>query len=348
MTVSAKPNTAKDPSVGPVFSIPDAGHWDAPADGSLEHWTALASAACDMPMVCISLNGPLGSKVVASAGVDAAEWPAGAVLGTPALDLQGFCVVPDARLDPSVQLHPWVTGAPQVVFLASVALCGPLGQQVGTLSLMDSCTRAFSDREARILASMGQLITAHLTLAGRVRRTALQHQQLEQTHGWLLESASQDPLTQVANRRALMAFMDKTLALAHREAQPLAVLLLDVRGFKHVNEAYGDAVGDLVLAEVAARLSACARSSELVGRMAGDEFLAVLFPCTPEQASLAAERFAAAVHTAPIWVGSDKVEVSMAVGICAISPTELCGPEELYRRVAVALDSAKGLALAAA
>jgi diguanylate cyclase (GGDEF)-like protein len=207
---------------------------------------------------------------------------------------------------------------------------------------MDTVSRPFSDREARMLTSLAGLLVGDWVLRQQAQKSALQHQALEQSHGWLLESVSQDPLTQVANRRALMAFLDKTLALARRESQPLAVLLFDICGFKDINAEYGDASGDRVLADVAGRLSDGARGSELVGRMAGDEFMAVLYPCTPEQAALAAERFAASVQAQPVSLGPVvQIAVSLAVGVCATDPTDDLTPDELYRRAAHALDTAK-------
>lgn len=335
MTVFVSPDPANDPSS--AHGVP--GAWDVPPGDTWGSWLAHAALVFGVPLVCIVSFSPHGAVVQAFHGADV---PLGPPLAPPALAQQGFCVVPDTRVDRATQHHPWVAGGLGVAFLAAVTLQAPTGQVLGALCVMDTAPRAFGDREARLLASLADMLVGDWALRQQAQKAAMQHQALEQSHGWLLESVSQDPLTQVANRRALMAFLDKTLALARRESRPLAVLLFDICGFKDINAEYGDASGDRVLADVAGRLSAGARGSELVGRMAGDEFMAVLYPCTPEQAALAAERFATAVQAQPVSMGPVvQIGVSMAVGLCATAPTDDLTPDELYRRAAQALDTAK-------
>lgn len=257
---------------------------------------------------------------------------------------KGFLVVSDARSQPGMADHPWVAGALGVRFFASVALTTADGHNIGALSVMDTLTRELSDHEARILTAMARLAMDHMSLQTSVRHMATLNAELEQAHGWLLESVAQDSLTQVANRRALMSFIEKTLALARREAQPLSILLIDLRHFKRINESYGDVVGDKVLREVAARLADCSRGSEQVGRMSGDEFMAVLYPCTLEQAKLAAERYALAANQRPVVLGAyggHQIEVTLATGVATADHTLGTTPDELYRLAALDLDSHK-------
>ena len=334
MTVSVFPDLPADffPS-----SVDGEGHSTV---GAFDTWLELATLVFDVSAACICLESEAGPVVAASSS--ALDGPPTVRLPAPLVQ-QGFCVVHDARLDTHTCQLPWVTGNPHAVFFAAVALQVPSGQLLGYLCLMHSDSRHFTDRDARTLAAMARLLATDLALQRQAQQAAQRHQALEQSHGWLLESVSQDPLTQVANRRALMAFLDKTLALARRESQPMAVLLLDIQGFRHINAEHGDAVGDSVLAEVASRLSACARGSELVGRMAGDEFMAVLYPCTPDQAAQAAERFAAAVHALPVHLLPSQVQmqVSVTVGRYGADSADGLSPDELYRRAAEALDGAK-------
>lgn len=335
MTVFVSPELADNPALahGPQAAL------EVPPAEALNAWLGLAALVFDMPLACVVSPGPAGAVVQAFHGAAAPQW---APLIPVALSQQGFCVVPDTRADAVSQHHPWVAGSLGIAFLAAVNVQAPTGQVLGTLYVMDTSPRAFGDREARMLASFAGLLANDWLLRQQVQKIDMQHQALEQSHGWLLESVSQDPLTQMANRRALMAFLDKTLALARRESQPLAVLLFDICGFKDINAQHGDASGDQVLADVAGRLAAGARGSELVGRMAGDEFMAVLYPCTPEQAVLAAERFAAAVQAQPVQLGPVvQIALSMAVGLCALEPTEDLTSDEAYRRAAHALDTAK-------
>lgn len=320
---------------------------DAPPDATLDQLVELAAWTFNVPMVTLSLfDDP---QVVHKAHVglpsDALAHPLG--LGVEDIVGKGFVVASDARSQPGLASHPWVAGNLGVRFFASVALTTSEGHNVGALSIMDTHARELSDHEARILTAMARLAMDHMSLQTTVRHMTTLNAELEQAHGWLLESVAQDSLTQVANRRALMSFIEKTLALARREAQPLSVLLIDLRQFKRINENYGDTVGDKVLREVAARLANCSRGSELVGRMSGDEFMAVLYPCTHEQAKLAAERYAAAASARPVSLGAHgghQIGLELVTGLSTADHTQETTPDELYRLAALDLDTSKGSA----
>lgn len=317
---------------------------DSPPDATLDQLVELAAWTFNVPMVTLSLFGD--GQVVHKAHVglqsEALLQPQG--LSADDIVSKGFVVVSDARSLPALASHPWVAGQPGVRFFAGVALTTSDGHNVGALSIMDTHVRELSDHEARILTAMTRLAMDHILLQTTVRRTAILNAELEQAHGWLLESVAQDSLTQVANRRALMSFIEKSLALARREGHPLSVLLIDVRQFKRINESYGDNVGDKVLREVAARLAQCSRGSELVGRMSGDEFMAVLYPCTLEQAKLAAGRYAMAASGHPVTLGAHgghQIGLSLVTGLSTADPTQELTPDELYRQAALDLDANK-------
>lgn len=325
------------------------GWLDAPPDATLDQLAELASWTFNVPQVVLSLHGPNGVTHKAHVGMDAQALAVTEGLGARRIVDQGFLVVNDASQASDLAGHPWVCGEPGVRFCAAVALSTVEGHNVGALMLLAPQPRELSDHEARILTAMARLAMDHMALQSQSRKLTELHEELEQAHGWLLDSVSQDALTQVANRRALMQFLDKTLALARREGQPLSLLLLDVRQFKKINESLGDAVGDRVLREVATRLSGSSRGSEMVGRMAGDEFLAVLYPCSTEQAQLAAERYVQAISSQPVALGAHgghRIPLSLAFGLATAAHDSALTPDELYRRAAIALDNNKAHAIA--
>ena len=343
MNPQAHPDSHTDHLLRDALQALDAGV-NGP-DMALQALVEAAAAALDVPMAFVGLTDGVRLWVKASVGVPDASLLADWNLPQTTVLEGGRAWVPDMQTDSAWASHSWAIAPLGVRFMAASPLINGNGISVGVLCVISSQPRNPSERDARVLDKLAAVTMNQLELVSANRRQALQHQLLEQTHGWALESASQDPLTQVANRRALMAFLDKTQALANREKQPLSVLLLDVRQFKRINEAHGDAVGDQVLAEVASRLAECARGSELVGRMAGDEFMAVLYPCSQEQAKLAAVRYAAAVegHAVVVvgGVGGFSLKLRVAVGICSMSESRAHTPEDLYRRAALALDLAK-------
>src|SRR5205823_6087308 len=90
------------------------------------------------------------------------------------------------------------------------------------------------------------------------------------------EQATRDGLTGVLNRRELDAQAEGAVALALRHGRPLACLMVDIDHFKRINDHFGHAAGDAVLREVAVRISAVCRASDIVGRYGGEEFLLLL------------------------------------------------------------------------
>jgi diguanylate cyclase (GGDEF)-like protein len=139
-------------------------------------------------------------------------------------------------------------------------------------------------------------------------------------HDTLREEARTDPLTGLSNRRELERRAKGEIALAKRHGRPVACLLLDVDGFKLVNDTFGHAAGDAVLAAVAEHLRRLARASDEPVRYGGDE-LALLLPETDlEGARAVAARLAEAVVSEPVVHAGMPIGVSVSVGAAAWTP----------------------------
>lgn len=131
----------------------------------------------------------------------------------------------------------------------------------------------------------------------------------------LLYAAGHDDLTDLPNRTLLLDRLQASLTLAEREQVGLSVLFIDIDGFKDINDGYGHAVGDLLLQQIASRLSGCVRKSDTVGRLGGDEFLIILNKVNnTENAALVAEKIRAALSEAFVVEGST-LSVSASIGI---------------------------------
>jgi diguanylate cyclase (GGDEF)-like protein len=134
----------------------------------------------------------------------------------------------------------------------------------------------------------------------------------------LARLSQRDPLTDLPNRMLMLDRLENAIAMAHRHRTRLAVLFVDLDGFKHINDKVGHSVGDQVLQLVARRLQSAIRASDTVSRHGGDEFL-VLLPEVSQNAdaALIAEKLLGAIAV-PSRVGTHSM-LSASIGI-AIYP----------------------------
>lgn len=127
--------------------------------------------------------------------------------------------------------------------------------------------------------------------------------------------AMQDSLTQILNHGAIIEALLREIDRAHREHQPLSLILADLDGFKNVNDSYGHVVGDGILVEVARRMRNCLRSYDAIGRYGGEEFLMVLPNSEAAQAVRLAERIRVAVSQEPFRFRNLDLTVTVSQGV---------------------------------
>jgi diguanylate cyclase (GGDEF)-like protein/PAS domain S-box-containing protein len=156
----------------------------------------------------------------------------------------------------------------------------------------------------------------------------------------LAHLALHDPLTGLPNRRALAEALDRAMAGAKRSGRPLAVLALDLDGFKLVNDAHGHPAGDAALVEVAARLRRVVRRADLVARVGGDEFAVVAGELRGTTPVVRLARRIQAALAEPIPLAEGAVRIGVSIGV-AFFPGDGATPEQLLRRADAALYAAK-------
>jgi two-component system cell cycle response regulator len=178
-------------------------------------------------------------------------------------------------------------------------------------------------REAEVLA--------RVQAAGRTK--VLQEELLDQT-ARLEVQLFEDPLTQLKNRRFLFSQLRSLISGARRHGRPMAVAMIDLDRFKAINDAHGHAVGDEALVAAADALRRALRAEDVLGRIGGEEFLALLPDTDDDAAARAAERLRAAVEAA-----AGPVPLSASVGYAVLEGEE--APDDLVRRADGALYAAK-------
>jgi diguanylate cyclase (GGDEF)-like protein/PAS domain S-box-containing protein len=161
----------------------------------------------------------------------------------------------------------------------------------------------------------------------------------------LSHRASHDPLTGLPNRDQFRAVLDEAIAEASSSGGSVAVMYVDLDDFKLVNDGFGHEVGDELLVAVAERLSWATRTTDVVGRDGGDEFLVLMpsLPANQEEASRAAELATARVRDAlvkPVPAGSVEHYVSTSVGV-SLFPFDAEDGQTLLKHADAAMYDAK-------
>jgi two-component system cell cycle response regulator len=230
-----------------------------------------------------------------------------------------------------------VTGEPLVIRIedeaATTVAIGPVAElfpislvnlEVGRLAL---APRTPLDIQDQTLMSV-----VVRELGGPIRITAL----VEEAQ----RLATVDPLTSLLNRRAFLASLDLELERSRRLAYPVSVLLLDIDHFKQLNDRYGHAFGDAVLAAFGGSLTRLLRKVDLIARWGGEEFVATLSGTDARGAETVAERLRSAVAAIELRAADgSKVGVTASFGVATWNRSE--GRDSLIDRADRAMYDAK-------
>src|ERR1700732_4332480 len=158
---------------------------------------------------------------------------------------------------------------------------------------------------------------------------------LEMTH-----SAQHDSLTGLPNRMLLNDRVSQAIALAQRHMKKVAVLFLDLDGFKHINDSLGHPIGDKLLQSIAKRLVDCVRGSDTVSRQGGDEFVVLLSEVEhPEDAAITARRLLQAVAE-PHSIDQHDLHITASIGV-SVYPDDGLDAETLIKNADTAMYQAK-------
>jgi diguanylate cyclase (GGDEF)-like protein/PAS domain S-box-containing protein len=153
----------------------------------------------------------------------------------------------------------------------------------------------------------------------------------------LVHRSLHDPLTGLPNRILFHDRLQHALDRGHREHTPTCVLIIDLDGFKAINDEHGHAVGDAVLVGFAGRLTSVLRASDTAARLGGDEFAIVCENTERPEAEVLAERLRTTV-TDPLDIGDLPMAIGISIGIG--SAPGGADPDELYERVVREADDA--------
>jgi diguanylate cyclase (GGDEF)-like protein len=236
---------------------------------------------------------------------------------------------------------------PASTFLLFAALAiGLVGALLGTAGYAATVGR----RQMRRIAGLTELlaVTTDATTPLDTRklwdprlRAGFERLSSRMSQAWTL--ATVDPLTGVLTRQALLSRLDDELERAARYQRPCSVVLVDLDHFKRVNDTHGHAAGDLVLHQVAEVLRANVRTTDVVGRYGGEEFMVVLPETDADAAAVSAEKLRRLVGSREVRLDDGHVlSVSLSAGVAGGLGQHL-QLDSLIRDADAALYSAKAL-----
>jgi diguanylate cyclase (GGDEF)-like protein len=212
----------------------------------------------------------------------------------------------------------------------------PLGPE-GLLAV-GRANEPFSLEERALLRGMGRCV--HLSLqvltAVQAEKEALRAEQLAKEEA--IREATLDHLTGLPNRRRLLRHLQ--VQLQSRPAADIAVLFIDLDGFKQINDLYGHGTGDEVLKVLAARLRRMVRGDDLIGRISGDEFLLISLVQSLEDASRLAARILASMNQS-MRVNNATFQLSASIGMAIAEAGNVS--ETLLENADMAMYTAKQL-----
>lgn len=140
----------------------------------------------------------------------------------------------------------------------------------------------------------------------------------------LMEIATIDVLTHIPNRRATQGFFEKELSRVQRQGGEFSVLLIDIDDFKLVNDHWGHAIGDFVLAETARLFQEMIRKQDWVGRWGGEEFLMILPGSSLTEAASLAERVRSDIAAREYRQGTASLRITISMGVaCAAGADQI-------------------------
>jgi diguanylate cyclase (GGDEF)-like protein len=168
-------------------------------------------------------------------------------------------------------------------------------------------------------------------------RMVAAHKRTELLSNENLRLANLDSLTDLPNRRAFFSHLEEACALAEARGTRVALGIIDLDGFKPVNDLYGHATGDRLLAEVASRLSGACKTKDLfMARLGGDEFAYVVANAPDDAALLAQGEEIVSMLRVPFFLTDVTAQISGSLGV-AVYPETAPSPEQLFERADYAL-----------
>lgn len=292
---------------------------DTPPEERFDRYTRVAKNAFNVPIALVSLIDADRQWFKSKQGLEVSETPREVSFCSHAILNPGLFVVEDTTLDSRFRGNPLVEGPPNIRFYAACPIPAGEGSALGTLCIIDTKARVFTESDRRLLTDLGEIVAEELLTR---------------------EMATQDELTGALNRQGFMTLAGHAVESAKRQASPLTVAIFDVDDFKTINDSFGHSEGDQALKAVASTLQSSFRTTDVVGRLGGDEFCVLLVGATEEDAKIAVESVRMRLEHSSLESGAP-YDVTCSVGFAEYDPAHDAGIADLLKQGDVRMYSEK-------
>jgi diguanylate cyclase (GGDEF)-like protein len=292
---------------------------DTAPEGAFDHITRLTKKLFGVPIAIVSFIDGHRQWYKASEGLDVKEVPREQTFCQHVVAGGSSLIVSDAAKHPNFCQHQFVVNNPRIRFYAGIPLKTDDGHSIGVLCIIDTKPREFLPDEVDVMQDLAHIVMGALEL----RLTA-----------------NKDSLTGALSRRAFKEEVVYAVTLALRHHHDLSVVAIDLDLFKSVNDTYGHAAGDVMLAKTVQCCVKQLRSTDLIGRLGGEEF-AVLLPNTGKADALQlAEKMREAVAYQRVLFQHNVIKLTASFGVASLD-YDTRDVDALLERADKALHSAK-------
>lgn len=243
---------------------------DTEPEERFDRLTRLARRMFGVPISLVTLVDGDRQWFKSRQGLDATETPRNISFCGHAILREDSLVVENALEDDRFFDNPLVVDDPNIRFYAGHPLTVAQGGKMGTLCLIDSEPREFSEEDRQLLKDLAAMAEREISA---------------------LQLASLDELTGISNRRGFMVLARHSLAICRRLEKPSVLLMFDLDDFKPINDRFGHAEGDRALVAFASIMRRVFRESDVSARTGGDEFMAFMGDCDESGAKEILQRF---------------------------------------------------------
>ncbi|MCE0494873.1 sensor domain-containing diguanylate cyclase [Vibrio salinus] len=237
--------------------------------------TRMAKRMFGVPISLVSLVDENRQWFKSKQGLDASETPREISFCGHAINQDGLFIIPDAQEDDRFADNPLVTDAPNIRFYAGCPLKIREGINLGTLCLIDSKPKLLNEEDQQLLADLGAMIEQEIKS---------------------IQLATLDELTLISNRRGFLTLSEYSKKVCHRKQMSMTMVLFDLNKFKPINDRFGHHEGDFALSKFAEVMIETFRESDVIGRLGGDEFIAMLTDTDQTQVESILNRFGSAIN----------------------------------------------------